>query len=1011
VGGGSLERARRVQQRMLPRLPVLPGVELYAHYAPCDAVGGDFYDCVQAQPGTLALIVGDVAGHGLDAAIVMAAAKKSMQVHSQGRISPREVLGVVAHDLAPELPPGIFFTAVHAVLDLAAGTLRLGRAGHPDLLHLRPGRDPVLAAHRPNGAAIGMAPPEKLLSLIEEPVLQLAPGDTVVLYTDGIEEAMNGAREQYGDARMRARLAEFAALPPDALVTALLDDVAVHRDGTAPNDDVTILAMRWTGAPADVDAAPPGNLPAPAGRFIGRDDLLAGVAEALAPEGARVTLTGVGGMGKTRCAVEAARRRGRDLPGGAWFADLREARSADGVAYAVSQAFGLPLTQHATPPVQAVAELLAARPPLLLVCDNFEQVVPFAEATIGAWQRAAPQLRVLATSREPLRLAGETLIPLEPLPDLQACALLRDRAGLPDDAPAEPLAAIAAGLDGIPLALELAAAQLHRFDPANLQAMLRRKFEVLQGLEAAIGLGFDELHPESRAVLQQLTVFRGGATFETALRIVRCDGSLTARLQELVRARLVRTVVAHGTTRFDLLPTIREFAQRRWAEASAADRTALERRYAEHFAGYFAEWGERTRGPAAADALDRLEAEIENGLHAAPLAAGLGLGEAAARIAVALDGVLGMRGPAAPRVGTLQAALAACAAADHPGPHVRLRTQLSFAKETAGDWTGALADAEGAVALAAEADVDPLTRWRAVKQLAALRIFRGDYAPGLELLQTAGELADASGSAVALADTALLRAFVPLFQGNPAIGLPMLEAAEPVMRRLGCPRTNQRFAETCGAAYGMLGTTDRALACFTEALEMATELRDWWTAGRTLNNIALARQMSGDLDGAEAAMEEAEAWLRQLGNRHGIAAMQMLRADILRERGHAMEAADAAAPAVQTFRSAGDRRNESAALAVRGRALLEASDATSLAEARTCLRRALDLLDESGSSAPTQRFRLWVRLARAEAANGDANESRRRAAEALDLAEAEGIARDHPDRDVAAAWRELDALR
>ena len=150
-----MKRARAVQLSMLPKTPSIEGLDLYAHYAPCEAVGGDFYDFVPVSPWELGIVIGDVAGHGVDAALTMAVAKKTIQIHGMGRSSPRETLIVTCADLAPDLPGNSFVTVFYGILDLRTWKLTYASAGHTPPVLFNPGRKPALQCLPGKGVVMG----------------------------------------------------------------------------------------------------------------------------------------------------------------------------------------------------------------------------------------------------------------------------------------------------------------------------------------------------------------------------------------------------------------------------------------------------------------------------------------------------------------------------------------------------------------------------------------------------------------------------------------------------------------------------------------------------------------------------------------------------------------------------------------------------------------------------------------------------------------------------------------
>jgi predicted ATPase/DNA-binding SARP family transcriptional activator len=340
------------------------------------------------------------------------------------------------------------------------------------------------------------------------------------------------------------------------------------------------------------------NLPARLTSFVGRDLELTQVTRALA--GARlVTLTGTGGAGKTRLAVEAAERLLADFPDGVWLVDLT---STTDVTVATREA--LRTADHPR-------DYLATRNSLL-VLDNCEHVIDAAADFAADLLTACPRLKVLATSREPLSITGETLCPLRPLADSQAVALFTDRARAvsPDFRADESIVDVCRALDGLPLAIELAAARLRSLTPAQLVARLGDRIGLLdketraapqrhRTLRAVIDWSWDLLDNSERTLLGRLSVFAGGATLGAIEQVT--DGTLD-QLTSLVD----KSLVLASEERYRLLETIREYASSKLDGDETRQRHAI----------YYTELVERAepllRGPEQAVWLARLTAERAN---------------------------------------------------------------------------------------------------------------------------------------------------------------------------------------------------------------------------------------------------------------------------------------------------------------------------------------------------------------------------------------------------------------
>jgi predicted ATPase/DNA-binding XRE family transcriptional regulator len=339
------------------------------------------------------------------------------------------------------------------------------------------------------------------------------------------------------------------------------------------------------------------NLPARLTSFVGRERELAAVG-GLVGEARLVTLTGPGGVGKTRLAVEFAATAAGDFRDGVRLADLAGIGDADLVASLVMQALGVRQSAEV-----AVIDALRYRlrpAELLLVLDNCEHLLgacaELAETLLGS----APGLRVLATSREPLGVPGEAVYPVPPLAVPAARSDAQGLAGAPavrlflarsrsvgagqEAAPVAVVARICQELDGLPLAIELAAARTSVLSVQEIEAHLADKFRFLgwrrpvadprhQTLKAAIGWSYGLLSQRERRVLGELSVFAGGFTLAT-MAAVCCDGDQAAALDLVDRLAAKSLVVAEPAaagTRYRLLETIRHYAAERLAEAAEAE--------------------------------------------------------------------------------------------------------------------------------------------------------------------------------------------------------------------------------------------------------------------------------------------------------------------------------------------------------------------------------------------------------------------------------------------------------
>ncbi|MFF2348880.1 BTAD domain-containing putative transcriptional regulator [Kitasatospora sp. NPDC058115] len=398
--------------------------------------------------------------------------------------------------------------------------------------------------------------------------------------------------------------------------------------------------------PAPAPARPAGNLRGRLTSFVGREHDLAALRSVLATS-RLVTLTGPGGSGKTRLSVEAGRleQAAGHWPDGVWLAELAPLERPDAVPGAVVSALGLRETVLHTG-ASMVAEVIEARSDdpvrrlveycgrrrMLLVLDNCEHLIQSAADLAESLLTECPGLTVLATSREPLGVPGETVLPVEPLPDPVALRLLAERAaaarpGFDPQSDPEACAEICRRLDGLPLAIELAAARLRVMTARQIADRLDGRFALLtagsrtllprqQTLRAVVDWSWDLLGKQERAVLRRLAVFAGGWTLEAA-EAVCSDGAevpgeeVADLLLSLVdKSLLVADLTGDGPPRYRMLETIHEYAVERLAEARETG--ATEARHVAYFRELVRTADLNVHGPAQLHWLAVLEREHDN---------------------------------------------------------------------------------------------------------------------------------------------------------------------------------------------------------------------------------------------------------------------------------------------------------------------------------------------------------------------------------------------------------------
>ncbi len=759
----------------------------------------------------------------------------------------------------------------------------------------------------------------------------------------------------------------------------------------------------------------PNNLPRDVSSFFGRRGELAAIERAYDDGALLVTIAGTGGCGKTRLAHRYASGFLGDYPGGAWYGELSDARTADDLVGVVSRALGVELGSG--DPVDRVGRAIAGRGRALVILDNFEQMDPKATAVLARWLRNAGDARFLVTSRELLQLEGERAVPLTPLApptrdsvaSLQqndAVALFVDRAKatLPafalSDANAKAVGELVRMLDGLPLALELAAARVRVLPPAKIVERLAKRFELLSGgrrdadprqrtLRAAIDWSWDLLEPWEKAALAQCSLFRGGFDLEAAEAVVDLAPWPDAPpvidvVQALIDKSLLRSWVPEASgVRFDadtpwfgLLFSVQAYAAEKLEDPAAvtrpdgapatgeAARSRAEIRHAEHYATYGAP--EFVESLSMEDGLERaarlllesqnLEIALERALqrgdaaHAAKLAHA---NAAAARGRAPLDPVIARLG----RVLALEGLL--------PLDRATLLVDYGAAVGSVTWGSGEAREALDHAADLARELGDVRLEGRARINRAYVSVVGEAFEAGIEIVGRGLALAEQAGDAGSMIRAYGVRAVLANSLGRFEAAQVSARLGLEIAQRLGVGSPQAHLYGALGVAHYLAGDLDAARAALEQACEAGRAYRNGYNLGHHLALLADVHAQAGRAAEARVCALEALGHLRPQGvlRSCGVAGYALAMAAL--QDGELTEAKAEAEAAVQAMRDVRDRHELCIALSCRARveAALGDRDAArrTLQEAETILE-SLEARERSPSARRVAAARAAVEV-------------------------------------------------
>jgi predicted ATPase/class 3 adenylate cyclase len=665
-----------------------------------------------------------------------------------------------------------------------------------------------------------------------------------------------------------------------ALTEASLPDPLALRDlGEFQLKDLPrrehLYQLVIAGLPADFPppaslGGGPSNLPTQPTSFLGRRHELDAILGLLATN-RLVTLIGPGGTGKTRLGLQVAAEAGQGFSGGVSFVPLATIDDPALVASAIGHAIGI-RDAGARPPEEPLLEYLRERE-VLLMLDNFEQIV-VAAPLVGRLLAGAPQLKVIVTSRSPLHISAEHEFPVPPLqlpdprhlPSLESLSqyesvalfIERARSVKPDfavtneNAPA--VAEIAARLDGLPLAIELAAARVKLLSPRALLARLEHRLGVLDSgsrdlperqrtVRGAIAWSYDLLDDAGRPLFARFSVFRGGASIDDVATVCAADedadGDTFGLLAGLVDQSLLRQEASEDEPRFGMLETVREYAAERLAESGETD--TIRSRHADVFLALAEEAEAELTGNAQTAWLDRLEREHDNVRAAMAWYVDHRQAEPALRFGAAIWRFWQMRG------------------------HLREATERLDR------------------VLALEADCDKLEpRARGLEAAGGIAYWMGNMPSARSYYERSLELRRQLGESRGIAEALYNLAFPIFIAGtdNPK-ALELLDASLALYREIG----DRPGIAKCLWAQASQDQTQAPRPRLLEAMSIFRALEDRFNLGWVLRSLGKDAIETGEFDGARSWLRESLSLFAEASDVSGITVLVGEMADVATRQG------------------------------------------------------------------------------------------------------------------------------
>lgn len=713
-----------------------------------------------------------------------------------------------------------------------------------------------------------------LRAAAEDPALEEAHAGLMRLY------ALSGRRTralaQYR--RLRKVLSEKLEMEPDASTRRLYDEIAAGR---FPSGEPTALAAKKQQVEGKH------NLPAPRSSFVGREQELIEVKRTLVMT-RLLTLTGVGGSGKTRLAVEVARDLVGAYPDGVWLLELAPLTEPDLIPQAVAETLGV-RESPGQPLIDTFVETLRPKN-MVLVLDNCEHLVEAAARLVDVLLSACPRLRILATSREPLDVEGEVIWRVPPLsvPDPQHALTVqelqssesarlflertvqRDRAFILTEQNAQMVSGISRKLEGIPLAIELAAARVGTLSLEQIAQKLEESLELLTGggriamprqrtLSGTLDWSYDLLLKSEQRVFRRLSVFAGGWTLQASEAVASSEGVDEAEVLDLLSGLVGKSLVvaeptAEDGVRYRMLEPVRQYALHKLEESGEVE--AVKHSHAEHFLA-LAEGAEpRLWGSEESAWLQRLEAELDNLRTAFSWALEREEPELGLRLAGALRWFWSERGYNGEGLEWSERVLVKDRGRASEMARAKVLDAAGWLAVDLGDLNRAEAIAREGIRLSEETGVRGGLAASFFDMLGMMASMRGDYARAVKLLEEGLVLNREAGDNRGLTFSLFNLGDVASDRGEHERAMELYEEAGALCRVSGDMRSLPKYSYRLGYECLIQGDYERATQLFQEAVDMCREQGQKGGLDDALDKLGWVELARGNHERAKALFKE-----------------------------------------------------------------------------------------------------------------------------------------------------------